>query len=167
MYLSWRGDDAPLQSDTRLENKSLFFVISLNQTFRSYSFQLVCGSNRTYMTTYLNIHFAFTLSRRIRTSAHPLLSTAHMKFPLKDRTPFQIASQRMSTNAAKIPVIDISAPDVDQKDVARQLVDAAEEHGFIYIRNLGRDISAADIDGAFELVSKTHWKAKNPITQYV
>ena len=62
----------------------------------------------------------------------------------------------MSTNAAKIPVIDISAPDVDQKDVARQLVDAAEEHGFIYIRNLGRDISAADIDGAFELVSWNH-----------
>ncbi|KAI8714493.1 Fe2OG dioxygenase domain-containing protein [Fusarium sp. LHS14.1] len=107
------------------------------------------------MTTYLNIRFAFTLSRRIRTSAHPLLSTAHMKFPLKDRTPFQIASQRMSTNAVKIPVIDISAPDVDQKDVARQLVDAAEEHGFIYIRNLGRDISAADVDGAFELVQKT------------
>lgn len=58
----------------------------------------------------------------------------------------------MSTNAAKIPIIDISAPDVDQKDVARQLVDAAEEHGFIYIRNLGRDISAVDIDGAFGLV---------------
>lgn len=154
MYLSWRGDDAPLQSDTRSENKSLFVVVSLNQALASLLSQLVCGNNHTYMTTYLNIRFAFTLSRRIRTSAHPLLSTtAHMKFPLKDRTPFQIASQRMSTNAAKIPVIDISAPDVDQKDVARQLVDAAEEHGFIYIRNLGRDISAADIDGAFELVS--------------
>lgn len=105
-----------------------------------------------YMTTYLSISFVSTLSRRIKTSAHPLLSTTHMKFPLKDRTPFQLAAQRMSSTTAKIPVIDISAPNVDQKDVARQLVDAAEEHGFIYIRNLGRDIPATDIDGAFDLV---------------
>ncbi|KAK7430381.1 hypothetical protein QQZ08_003129 [Neonectria magnoliae] len=56
---------------------------------------------------------------------------------------------------ARIPIIDISAPDVAQEEIARQLVDAAEEHGFIYIRNLGRDISAADIDGAFALSRKT------------
>ncbi|KAF7539982.1 hypothetical protein G7Z17_g12300 [Cylindrodendrum hubeiense] len=56
---------------------------------------------------------------------------------------------------AKIPIIDISAPGVDQKEIARQLVDAAEEHGFIYIRNLGRDISAGDVDGAFALSKKT------------
>lgn len=54
---------------------------------------------------------------------------------------------------ANIPVIDISAPDADQKEIAQQLVDAAEEHGFIYIRNLGRDIQAKDVDGAFDLVS--------------
>lgn len=54
---------------------------------------------------------------------------------------------------AKIPIIDISANDVSQEEIARQLVDAAEVHGFIYIRNLGVDISASDIDGAFELVS--------------
>ena len=53
---------------------------------------------------------------------------------------------------AKIPVIDISAKDISQDEIARQLVDAAEEHGFIYIRNLGHNISAADIDGAFDLV---------------
>lgn len=53
---------------------------------------------------------------------------------------------------AEIPVIDISATDVDQNVIARQLVEAAEEHGFIYIRNLGKDISPQDIDGAFALV---------------
>lgn len=54
--------------------------------------------------------------------------------------------------SANIPIIDVSNPDVDQKEIARQLVDAAEEHGFIYIRNLGRDISASEVDGAFSLV---------------
>lgn len=54
---------------------------------------------------------------------------------------------------ANIPIIDISAQDVSQQDIARQLVNAAEEHGFIYIRNMGNDIPAADIDGAFEIVS--------------
>ncbi|KAH6892308.1 hypothetical protein B0T10DRAFT_483565 [Thelonectria olida] len=57
--------------------------------------------------------------------------------------------------SANIPIIDISTPDVDQKEIARQLVDAAEEHGFIYIRNLGRDISASEVDGAFALSKKT------------
>lgn len=61
------------------------------------------------------------------------------------------------TATAKIPIIDVSAPGVDQKEIARQLVDAAEEHGFIYIRNLGRDISAGDVDGAFALVSHPKW----------
>lgn len=51
---------------------------------------------------------------------------------------------------ANIPIIDISG---DQAEVARQLVDAAEEHGFIYIRNLGKDIPASDVDTAFKLVS--------------
>lgn len=57
------------------------------------------------------------------------------------------------TATAKIPIIDISAQDVNQEEIARQLVDAAEVHGFIYIRNRGIDIPASDIDGAFELVS--------------
>ncbi|KAI5461378.1 hypothetical protein BGZ63DRAFT_234103 [Mariannaea sp. PMI_226] len=56
---------------------------------------------------------------------------------------------------ANIPVIDISDPDVNQKEIARQLVDAAEEHGFIYIRNRGLDISGSEIDGAFALSKKT------------
>lgn len=53
------------------------------------------------------------------------------------------------TATANIPIIDISG---DQHVVAQQLVDAAQEHGFIYIKNLGRDISASSIDGAFALV---------------
>ncbi|CAM1508227.1 Fc.00g050750.m01.CDS01 [Cosmosporella sp. VM-42] len=56
---------------------------------------------------------------------------------------------------AKIPIIDISAKGKSQGEIARQLVDAAEEHGFIYIRNLGHDISATDIGGAFALSKKT------------
>jgi isopenicillin N synthase-like dioxygenase len=52
-------------------------------------------------------------------------------------------------NSANIPIIDLAG---DQAEVARQLVNAAEEHGFIYIKNLGNDIPPKDIDGAFELV---------------
>lgn len=49
-----------------------------------------------------------------------------------------------------IPIIDINA--ADEATVGKQLVDAAEEHGFIYIRNLGRDIPAEQVDEAFALV---------------
>ncbi|KAK5993455.1 hypothetical protein PT974_06886 [Cladobotryum mycophilum] len=51
---------------------------------------------------------------------------------------------------ANIPIIDLSG---DQGIVAGQLVEAAEEHGFIYIKNIGHDISVKDIDEAFSLVS--------------
>ncbi|KAI6783000.1 uncharacterized protein J7T54_002161 [Emericellopsis cladophorae] len=50
-----------------------------------------------------------------------------------------------------IPIIDLSG---DQADVARQLVKAAEEHGFIYIRNLGKDFTPLDIDEAFYMSQK-------------
>ncbi|KAM4056272.1 2OG-Fe(II) oxygenase superfamily protein [Hirsutella rhossiliensis] len=50
--------------------------------------------------------------------------------------------------APAIPVIDLAG---DQADVARQLVSAAQEHGFIYIRNLDNDITADDVDRAFAL----------------
>ncbi|KAK4137516.1 Clavaminate synthase-like protein [Trichocladium antarcticum] len=53
-------------------------------------------------------------------------------------------------STAKIPVIDISG-DGDQSQVARDLVDAAIEHGFVYIKNTGKDISVASIDWAFEM----------------
>lgn len=52
-------------------------------------------------------------------------------------------------NSADIPIIDISG---DEVDVARQLVNAAEEHGFIYIKNLALNITPDAIDEAFQLV---------------
>ena len=51
--------------------------------------------------------------------------------------------------SADIPIIDLSG---DEADVARQLVDAAEQHGFIYIKNSGLNITPEAIDEAFQLV---------------
>lgn len=53
---------------------------------------------------------------------------------------------------AKIPVIDISAEGGDQAQVARDLVEAAVEHGFIYIKSTGKDIPVDAIVNAFNLV---------------
>jgi isopenicillin N synthase-like dioxygenase len=53
-------------------------------------------------------------------------------------------------NVAKIPVIDISGS--EQKDVARDLVEAAIEHGFVYIKNWGHDIPIEAVENAFQLV---------------
>jgi len=53
-------------------------------------------------------------------------------------------------NVAKLPVIDLSAP--DQEQVARDLVEAAVEHGFVYIKNTGEDIPVDAVDTAFRLV---------------
>ena len=53
-------------------------------------------------------------------------------------------------NVAKIPVIDISG--ADQKAIARDLVEAAIEHGFVYIKNLGHDIPIEAVENAFQLV---------------
>ncbi|KAK1778218.1 hypothetical protein QBC45DRAFT_414781 [Copromyces sp. CBS 386.78] len=55
---------------------------------------------------------------------------------------------------AKIPVIDISDDSQDQAQVAKELVEAAIEHGFIYIKNTGKNIPADDVDAAFELAKK-------------
>jgi hypothetical protein len=76
-----------------------------------------------------------------------------MNNPVKDKLGHSKSSDGPDERTANIPLIDISAPDADQKEIAQQLVDAAEEHGFIYIRNLGREIPAKDVDGAFDLVS--------------
>lgn len=56
------------------------------------------------------------------------------------------------TGTATIPIIDISAEGADQAQVAKELVDAAVEYGFIYVRNAGRDISTEQIENAFNLV---------------
>ncbi|KAK4169071.1 hypothetical protein QBC43DRAFT_308642 [Cladorrhinum sp. PSN259] len=66
----------------------------------------------------------------------------------------------MAKVVAKIPVIDISGD--DQTQVAKDLVEAAIEHGFIYIKNTGNAIPAEDINGAFE-ISKKLFKA--PLTE--
>lgn len=56
-------------------------------------------------------------------------------------------------SAANIPLIDISASGEDaQLKVAKELVDAAVEHGFVYIKNTGADISADSVERAFDLV---------------
>lgn len=64
----------------------------------------------------------------------------------------------MST-AAKIPVIDISATgDEEQATVAKELVEAAVEHGFVYIKNQGKDIPVESVENAFDLVRFTYLK---------
>lgn len=50
---------------------------------------------------------------------------------------------------AQLPVIDL---DGDQAQVARELVEAAIEHGFVYLRNTGKDIEIPAIANTFELV---------------
>lgn len=56
-------------------------------------------------------------------------------------------------SAANIPLIDISASGEEaQAKVAKELVDAAVEHGFVYIKNTGADISADAVERAFQLV---------------
>lgn len=52
--------------------------------------------------------------------------------------------------SAGIPVIDI-ASGRPEAEVARELVDAAVEFGFIYVKSGGMDVKA--IERAFELVS--------------
>ncbi|KAI0122837.1 hypothetical protein BJ170DRAFT_704134 [Xylariales sp. AK1849] len=56
--------------------------------------------------------------------------------------------------AAAIPIIDISADGADQLQVAKALVDAAAEYGFVYVKNAGRGISVEQIENAFN-VSRT------------
>jgi len=48
-----------------------------------------------------------------------------------------------------IPVIDVSQP---SDDVARQVLEAASTHGFLFIKNDGVTIPPQDIDDMFKLV---------------
>lgn len=50
---------------------------------------------------------------------------------------------------SEIPVIDISQPSTE---VARQVLEAASTHGFLFIKNDGVTISTQDIDDMFALV---------------
>ncbi|KAM3066600.1 hypothetical protein ACMFMF_010106 [Clarireedia jacksonii] len=58
-----------------------------------------------------------------------------------------------TTNEGPIPVIDISGS-LPEAEVAKQLVDAAATYGFVYIRNLGKDIPVEAIDRTFDLSKK-------------
>ncbi|KAI0434697.1 hypothetical protein F5Y09DRAFT_295450 [Xylaria sp. FL1042] len=53
--------------------------------------------------------------------------------------------------AASIPIIDLSGEQGDLARIAKELVDAAAEHGFIYIKNTGQDISPARVEQAFDI----------------
>ena len=53
---------------------------------------------------------------------------------------------------AQIPVIDISGGQ-PEAEVGRALVDAAATHGFVYVKNEGRDIPVASINRMFDLVN--------------
>jgi isopenicillin N synthase-like dioxygenase len=65
-----------------------------------------------------------------------------------------MALARDSQNENVIPVIDLSSSTSNSKqDVAKQLVEAAATHGFVFIKNLGHDISVSDSDRAFDIVS--------------
>ena len=60
-------------------------------------------------------------------------------------------------SAAPIPVIDLTGAEeggAARDAVAKALVDAAVEHGFVYIRNTGLDIPAAAVNGAFGISRK-------------
>ena len=56
--------------------------------------------------------------------------------------------------AAKIPIIDISDDAADQAQIARSLVDAAAEYGFVYVKSTGRDLAAGQVEKAFAIVSQ-------------
>lgn len=49
----------------------------------------------------------------------------------------------------QIPVIGLSGP---EGTVAKELVHAAATYGFVYIKNMGKDIPLESIDGTFALV---------------
>jgi isopenicillin N synthase-like dioxygenase len=65
-----------------------------------------------------------------------------------------------------IPVIDINAP-LSAEEIGKKLVDAAEYHGFVYIRNLGKDIPIAAIDKQFEIVSNSHLNLSVRVTRKI
>jgi hypothetical protein len=49
-------------------------------------------------------------------------------------------------------VIDISG-DLPEIEIARAIVDATATYGFVYVKNLGKDIPIEVIEHTFELVS--------------
>ncbi|PKS07956.1 hypothetical protein jhhlp_006568 [Lomentospora prolificans] len=56
-----------------------------------------------------------------------------------------------ATETAPIPVIDLAAAGKSEGEIAKELCDAAIEHGFIYIRSEGVDVSTESVARAFEI----------------
>lgn len=56
--------------------------------------------------------------------------------------------------AAKIPIIDIFDDAADQAQIARSLVDAAAEYGFVYVKSTGLDLTDGQVENAFTIVSR-------------
>jgi isopenicillin N synthase-like dioxygenase len=54
--------------------------------------------------------------------------------------------------ASYIPIIDISESQTNPAPIAKGLVDAAVEYGFVYIKNTGQDLSFAQVEQAFDIV---------------
>lgn len=52
----------------------------------------------------------------------------------------------------ELPIVDISG--AQSVEVAEKLVSAAATHGFVYIKNVGKDIPTSIIDNAFGMVGQ-------------
>jgi hypothetical protein len=69
--------------------------------------------------------------------------------------PANLSNRATMAKVARIPIIDLNYDDQDEAQrvrVAKDLVEAAVEHGFIYIKNTGTDIPVSAVDDAFTLV---------------
>lgn len=78
------------------------------------------------------------------------------------------SSVAQKANVADIPVIDISGAESDL-EIGKRLVGAAELHGFVYIKNLGKDVPISAIDRSFELVcvQSSHLRLVYPVSPMV
>lgn len=54
--------------------------------------------------------------------------------------------------SARIPVVDICSQKNSESAIAQELLEAAIDNGFVYIKNTGQDIPIEAIDHIFEYV---------------
>jgi hypothetical protein len=59
----------------------------------------------------------------------------------------------VTSKEIQIPVVDISGA-YSELQIAKELVNAATVHGFVYVKNQGKNIPVQDIEAAFGLVSQ-------------
>lgn len=58
----------------------------------------------------------------------------------------------MGKLSARIPVVDICSKESSESDIAQELLEAAIDNGFVYIKNTGRDIPIEAIEHLFGYV---------------